>query len=171
MELKLSVWGPMGVGKTSLIVRFCQGGFLEEYEPSTDSNFRKQMEVAGEIVRFDIQDTCWNTRALRDVYILQSHAFFCVYSVASRASFRDMEDYFSLIERVKDKRFPLILVANKCDLAGERVVSVEEGMRLAERLGCPFWETSAKDGTHVNEIFSDSVREYQQMSVVMKKDK
>jgi Ras-related protein Rab-8A len=45
-------------------------------------------------------------------------------------------------------------VGNKCDLPQtERIVSTEEGILLAEKYKVPFLETSAKEGTNINEMF------------------
>ena len=54
---------------------------------------------------------------------------------------------------------PFILVGNKADLESERVVSKEDGERMAKQLGCKFLETSAKTRQNVNEIFQELVRE------------
>lgn len=47
-----------------------------------------------------------------------------------------------------------MLVGNKCDMADKRQVSPEEGEKLAKELGLQFFETSAKDGTNVNQMFN-----------------
>ena len=47
----------------------------------------------------------------------------------------------------------IVLCGNKIDLVGKRVVTAEEGMDKAEMLGLYFVETSAADGTNVNELF------------------
>jgi len=61
---------------------------------------------------------------------------------------------------VKDKDyFPIIIVANKCDLEGDRQVSTQEGKELAKSFGCKFIETSAKQKINVDEAFYELVRE------------
>lgn len=47
----------------------------------------------------------------------------------------------------------MVLVGNKADLEGQREVPTSEGEACAERLGIPFFETSAMEGTSVNEAF------------------
>ena len=44
-------------------------------------------------------------------------------------------------------------VGSKCDLEGRRMVPKSEGIALASRLGCPFFEVSAKTGHNVDEAF------------------
>jgi Ras-related protein Rab-8A len=45
------------------------------------------------------------------------------------------------------------LVGNKCDMLDEKVVSTEEGEKLAKEFGIPFWECSAKNNINVEESF------------------
>lgn len=52
--------------------------------------------------------------------------FLIVYSIDSRSSFEEIQQYHNQILRVKDKdSFPMILVANKCDLEREREVTTQ----------------------------------------------
>lgn len=46
-----------------------------------------------------------------------------------------------------------MLVANKCDRS-DKVVESERGKALASAHGLSFFETSAKSGLNVNEVFS-----------------
>jgi GTPase SAR1 family protein len=45
-----------------------------------------------------------------------------------------------------------VLVGNKCDRP-DRVVDKEKGQQLAEQHGLTFFETSAKTGLNVNQVF------------------
>ena len=45
-----------------------------------------------------------------------------------------------------------VLVANKTDLPN-RVISTEQGEALASEYGLKFFETSAKTGSNINEMF------------------
>jgi Ras-related protein Rab-2A len=47
----------------------------------------------------------------------------------------------------------VMLVANKTDLEGRRMVSTEEGQRFAQEHGLLFLETSAKSAVNVEEAF------------------
>ncbi len=86
--------------------------------------------------------------------------FLCVYSVTSRSSFDEISTFYQQILRVKDKDYyPIIIVANKCDLVNERVVSQNEGLELATRFQSRFIECSAKQKLNVDEAFYGLVRE------------
>lgn len=51
--------------------------------------------------------------------------FLLVYSITSRNSFEEISTFHQQILRVKDKdSFPVILIANKCDLEYERQVGM-----------------------------------------------
>lgn len=65
---------------------------------------------------------------------------------------------YSIIIRVKDARentsddVAIVLVGNKSDIAGTRVVSTEEGNRVAHSLGVAYFETSMKENTNIREV-------------------
>lgn len=51
-----------------------------------------------------------------------------------------------------------VVCGNKCDLESERVVSAQEGAAFAERIGWPFFETSAKLNLNISEAIAELVR-------------
>lgn len=81
-----------------------------------------------------------------------------MYSVASLSSFEEVESLHEELVRLKGTSPILTLVGNKCDKAYERVVSREDGLAMARRLGCDFMETSAKTAMNVDRLFTELVR-------------
>ncbi len=57
---------------------------------------------------------------------------------------------------MSDKLVPIILIANKIDIreeskaSGKRVISYEEGLKLANSFGSKFFECSTKDGINID---------------------
>lgn len=96
---------------------------------------------------------------MRDLYIKNGQGFIIVYSVTSRQSFQDMKLIRDQILKVKGSdRVPIVISANKCDMA-KREVSTEEGLLLAQEWCVPYVETSAKNSTIVNSLFAEIVKE------------
>jgi len=110
----------------------------------------------------DVLDTAGQEEysAMREQYMRTGEGFLLVYSITSRSSFEEIVTFQQQILRVKDKDyFPVIVVANKCDLESERQVSQQEGRDLAKQFGCRFIEASAKQRINVDEAFYNLVRE------------
>jgi GTPase SAR1 family protein len=64
-------------------------------------------------------------RAMREQYMRTGEGFLLVYSITSRNSFEEISTFHQQILRVKDQdSFPVIVVANKCDLEYERQVGM-----------------------------------------------
>ncbi|RUS17568.1 24 kDa ras-like protein [Endogone sp. FLAS-F59071] len=98
--------------------------------------------------------------AMREQYMRNGEGFLLVYSITSRSSFDEINTFYQQIRRVKDRDFfPMVLIANKCDLEQDRQVSSQEGRDLAKAFGCTFIETSAKQRINVDEAFYNVVRE------------
>jgi GTPase KRas protein len=71
-----------------------------------------------------------------------------------------MSMFYQQILRVKDRDwYPVVMVANKCDLERQRVVGTQEGRDLARSFGCKFIEASAKQRINVDDVFWSAVRE------------
>ena len=114
---------------------------------------------------------------MREQYMRTGEGFLLVYSITSRQSFEEIQQFQQQILRVKDRDyFPIIIVGNKCDLEAEREVTKQgalftskernteadktiEGEALARSMSCKFIETSAKTRTNVDNAFYDIVRE------------
>jgi hypothetical protein len=62
---------------------------------------------------------------MREQYMRTGEGFLAVYSITSRNSFEEITTFHQQILRVKDKDwFPIVVVANKCDLEFERQVGM-----------------------------------------------
>eukprot|EP00029_Vermamoeba_vermiformis_P010704 TRINITY_DN5695_c0_g1_i1.p1 TRINITY_DN5695_c0_g1~~TRINITY_DN5695_c0_g1_i1.p1 ORF type:complete len:955 (-),score=344.55 TRINITY_DN5695_c0_g1_i1:76-2700(-) len=86
--------------------------------------------------------------------------FLLVYMINSGSGFDNVPLLYDCIARVKDTdRIAAVVVGNKVDLNEQRIVSTERGQELANKLGLPFIETSAKTGENVSEAFRLAVQE------------
>jgi hypothetical protein len=72
-----------------------------------------------------LTDRALLSRAMREQYMRTGEGFLLVYSITSRNSFEEISTFHQQILRVKDQdSFPVIVVANKCDLEYERQVGM-----------------------------------------------
>lgn len=77
------------------------------------------------------------------------------YDVTSRKTFDEkMEEWVNEVRDKASQDVSIVVVGNKIDLESERKVSTDEGREFAERMGLPFFEISAKEGTYVEEAFT-----------------
>ena len=56
-DIKIIILGSDGVGKSALNIRLVSDNFLEEYDPTIESGYRKTVEVDGNLWILDILDT------------------------------------------------------------------------------------------------------------------
>lgn len=163
---RLVVVGVGGVGKSCLTIQFIADRFIEEYDPTLEDSYRKQITIDGSECILDIFDTAGQDdfSAIRDQYYRTGDGFLCVYSIILRSSYDEVKIFHSAIKRVKDSgsRIPFVLVGNKTDLEDERKVTKEEGEELAKQLNAQFMEASAKKKINVEEMFITLVREVMQ---------
>lgn len=160
-EYKLVVVGAGGVGKSALTIQLIQNHFVDEYDPTIEDSYRKQVVIDGETCLLDILDTAGQEEysAMRDQYMRTGEGFLLVFAVNNSKSFEDISMYREQIKRVKDADdVPMVLVGNKCDLQ-TRTVRMSEAREVAKQYGIPFVETSAKTRMGVDEAFYTLVRE------------
>uniref|UniRef100_A0A8C7JGB7 small monomeric GTPase n=1 Tax=Oncorhynchus kisutch TaxID=8019 RepID=A0A8C7JGB7_ONCKI len=163
-EYKLVVVGAGGVGKSALTIQLIQNHFVDEYDPTIEDSYRKQVVIDGETCLLDILDTAGQEEysAMRDQYMRTGEGFLCVFAINNTKSFEDIHQYREQIKRVKDSDdVPMVLVGNKCDLPS-RTVDTRQAQELARSYGIPYIETSAKTRQGVEDAFYTLVREIRQ---------
>lgn len=158
-EYKVTLLGAGGVGKSALTLRIISGVFTPTYNPTVEDYYRHDTMIDGVgpcIV--EILDTAGTEQfaSMRQLYISNCKAFALVYSIDDRSSFDETLDlYQQILSSVNSPaEVTVMLIGNKCDLEHRREVERSEGKQAARDMGnCPFMETSAMDGTNVQEFF------------------
>ena len=148
--------GGAGVGKTSLLTRFCDNSFKERYNNTIGVDFRViTLKYKNIISKIHIWDTAGQERfrSLALNYINNSQGFIFVYDITNRESFNNVENWVNLALEKNNKNICNFLVGNKTDKEAERKVSVKEGEILAKEKNFFFLETSAKTDDNVQKLF------------------
>jgi Ras-related protein Rab-1A len=106
-------------------------------------------------VKLQIWDTAGQERfhTITTSYYHSANGLVVVYDISNRESFDSVGRWFAEAEKLAAPEVCKLLIGNKSDLASGRVVSSSEGADLAQSLGIPFLETSAKSKENVSELF------------------
>jgi len=75
-----------------------------------------------------------------------------VYDCTEENTYNNIQNWLKQIEAHASDNVVKVLVANKTDLPN-RTVSEEKGQELADMHNLDFFETSAKNGQNINELF------------------
>eukprot|EP01038_Epipyxis_sp_PR26KG_P011210 gene11210-15041_t len=154
---KLVLIGDNGVGKSALLLRFAENTFSEIPASSAtigvDFKFRI-LKVEKKTVKLQIWDTAGQERfkTITSAYYRGADGIIMIYDITNHDSFRHMNEWFQEVNRYASESCVKLIVANKIDLEN-RVISINEGKTYAQSLNLPFIETSASDGTNVEEAF------------------
>ncbi|KAJ2235697.1 hypothetical protein H4R99_007782 [Coemansia sp. RSA 1722] len=160
-EYKVVMLGSGGVGKSMITTKFINGNFSEDYDPTIEDSYRKQCNVDNAACVLDVLDTAGQEEyiGLRDYQIRSGNCFVLVYSIQSKETLEEVQIIADRIFQTKNTHeVPIVLVGNKSDCEDKRKVSQQEGRRVAKKIGSGFYETSAKTGVNVEEVFVQCVR-------------
>ncbi|MFX0138264.1 MAG: Rab family GTPase [Candidatus Hodarchaeota archaeon] len=158
---KIVMLGDEAVGKTSIIVQHVEKRFEESYKMTIGTDISaKLMELGGQNVYLLIWDIGGQKKykILRDSYLRGAFGAIIVYDTTNKNTYNHvMEWYEEAIQYCGE--IPTVLVGNKIDLTDDRVLSKEDGIKLAKNINAEFYETSAKTGENINKVFAKLVDE------------
>ena len=118
----------------------------------------KNLTIKNRNIRIQIWDTAGQEafRSITRTYYKSSTCAFIVYDISDKKTFDNVITWLNECRDMCYKDILICLIGNKCDLEGKRAVSYEEGKNFAEENDLLFFETSAKDGTNIQECFNES---------------
>mmetsp|Transcript_43316 Transcript_43316/g.60163 ORF Transcript_43316/g.60163 Transcript_43316/m.60163 type:complete len:203 (+) Transcript_43316:176-784(+) len=158
---KLLIIGDSGVGKSCLLLRFSDNIFTDNFISTIGVDFKiSTIDVDGNKVKLQIWDTAGQERfrTITSSYYRGAHGIIVVYDVTVKKTFDNITKWLKEIETFAGQNVQKLLVGNKCDLEDQRVITAEEGQALANELGIPFVETSAKSRSNVTTAFETMAR-------------
>ena len=160
VEAKIVLLGDVSVGKTSIASRFCKNSFNEHHINTIGGAYQQQKVVLpnGGIVKLHIWDTSGQERfrAMTNLYYRDAQVALLTYDVTSPTSFTSIDFWINELKyKVENDNMILCLVGNKCDLpSDDRKVSKIQGENYAKENNLIFFETSAKSGEGITELFN-----------------
>lgn len=154
--VKLFLLGDSEVGKTSLLMQFCESRFEEHFLVTIGVDCKsKHIERNGKKLKLQVWDTAGQERfrTITPAYYRGAMGVIITYDITSRESFDHVEYWVQQLEEHGDAAVQRVLVGNKSDLTDLRKISTEEGEKLATKFNMSFFETSARTGDYVHDAF------------------
>ncbi|MFX1530638.1 MAG: GTP-binding protein [Promethearchaeota archaeon] len=157
-SFKLILLGDFAVGKTSLITRFVQNLFKENYHSTVGVNISQKIVKLDENtnVKFIIWDVGGQMPKMAPYRKKFYEGVNCALIVIDRTrpfSLKNVDKWYNEIKSFIKKDINIILVANKSDLTDKILVSEDDIKSVANKYRFNYIITSAKTGESVNETF------------------
>ena len=158
--MKIALIGSNNTGKTSLITRYTQKIFIDEYIPTYENIIRKTVKLKKESIFLDIMDTSGTEEftSVQTQWYKDNEGFILVYDITKPKTFDALgERYKNLCDCRGDIKFPIFVIGSKSDM--KRVVKIEDAKKFAAKIQAKYFEASAKTNTNVEEIFELMIKE------------
>lgn len=158
-SVKILLLGNSSVGKTSILIKFSENRFEENYVATVGLNYVvKKIQVnQTESIKMQIWDTSGEERfkSIAKNFYRGAQGVFLVYDITDKQSFIDVKEWITQIKENSDNEdIIIILIGNKSDLEKKRKVTPAEGEELSKENNIHFFETSAKKGNNIQEVFT-----------------
>ena len=158
---KYIIIGDSGVGKSNLLLRYTSNTFNSSHIMTLGIEFAaKNARILDKVIRLQLWDTAGqeNFLAITRSFYKNSACALIVYDITKRKSFENVMTWIKECENECSDNIVKVLVGNKSDLSNQREVTKEEAEKVCEEKEMLFFETSAKDGINVKEIFEESAK-------------
>jgi small GTP-binding protein len=154
--IKLVLLGEANVGKTSLVYRFIENKFRENYKSTLGVNLlKKDMEIdeyGGVSVQIWDLGGQESFKSLRQLYLEGANGALLVYDMTSKKSFEKLNEWVQSFREARDDA-PIILIGNKSDLKKQIKITESESGEYANANNMVLIITSAKTGQNVEQAF------------------
>ncbi|CAD8079644.1 unnamed protein product [Paramecium sonneborni] len=163
---KIVLVGDTRVGKSNTLTRFAFDKFEEGHKITIGVEFaQKNVQINGNEIKLAIWDTCGaeQYRALTKIYYQGAAGALLIFDITDRSSFDNLDKWLKDIE-LNTQSIVIMLVANKIDIQDQRKVSKQEAAQFAFEHKLAYLETSAKDGTGIQQAFEQLATEIVKLS-------
>lgn len=149
--------GDPSVGKTCILSQLVDHKFSASEQSTVGANYQIYIEdINGLKIEMQIWDTAGQEKfkSLGPIYYRNALGALIVFDETSRQSFDNLESWIDAFNDVSQNA-TIFIVANKCDMVNERQVNFSDAEEYARRKNYRAFETSAKTGYGVHELFSE----------------
>ena len=167
--MNLLLLGSSSVGKSSFVQKIFKNQFQEDMLSTLGIDIVNSIvEVCGSVMKLELWDTVGQERlkSLPAKYYSKGDGFFLLFDVNDKKTFEDISGWIKDIRKERananEENFEkktedevLVLIGNKIDKIGQRQVSREEAIALANKYNLSYYETSCKQGINLYEILCD----------------
>ena len=158
-EIKICLLGDVNVGKTSIASRFCKNSFNENYINTIGGAYQQQNIILNNGVKMKLH--IWDTsgqdrfRSMTNLYYRDAQVAILTYDVGKEETLDSLTYWLKeLNDKVDQDNMLLCLAGNKNDIdPSKKRVPTQKGKEFAEANNMIFYETSAKTGAGVKELF------------------
>lgn len=154
--IKLLILGDVSVGKSNFLFRFIENQFIDNHLPTVGFDYKSKIITLPDktVVKLQIWDTVGQEKfmAINKSLLAKVHGIILIYDITDQDSFDHINNWITIIKEANENA-SLILVANKCDIEDKRVISEDEGNKLAVENNISFVEASAKENINIKETF------------------
>ncbi|CAD6187354.1 unnamed protein product [Caenorhabditis auriculariae] len=160
---RIVMCGDAAVGKSSFVMRVIRRQFTNQLPSTLGVDFHvKTVNVDGHNVALQLWDTAGQERfrSLCKSYFRRADGAILVYDVTAEHTLLRVRDWIDTIKESVERSIPIILVGNKCDLRRDGGgVAKADGASMAAAMGVLFMETSALDGSNIDNAMLALTRE------------
>ena len=154
---RLLLIGDSGVGKSAILNRFSDNIFIKDCTTTIGVDFRiKTFKIDNDTIKVELWDTTGN-KTFRDIvkiFYKRTNCVVFIYDITEHNSFKNIKKWLKESDLYAPKNVKKIIVGNKLDLENLRQVDYKESLDFAHKLNIDYIETSAKNNSNINELFS-----------------
>lgn len=156
-QFRLILLGDSTVGKSSLLRQFKEGTYFPDISLTVGVDFHaKLIHIRGQPVKLQLWDTAGQDRfrAIVRAYYRNAVGGLLVFDITNRESFANLSTWLEEAQKNAEPHKPVfVLVGNKTDQEKQREVLREDALKFAKKYDMEYFETSAKSGSNVDEVF------------------
>ena len=155
--ISLITLGEAMVGKTSLISKYINDIFEESTVSTIGFDFKvKTIQKNNKNIKIKIWDTAGQERfnTIQKQYYKNIDGILLLFDLTDINTFNNLNQWFERIEKESPKDCIAVLIGNKCDKKDEIKIDNDKASNFAnDEFGIKYFESSAKTGFNLNEIF------------------